>query len=408
MAKIISLNKCSDFDLSTIGEKAKNLSIISDSFIIPEGFVLPYNFIREALKVSSYNYDCKTIELGKEIIEEIESVYSALNVSNLNDLSQNTENFELVIRPSCYPSKFNEKVPTIINIGSFKDLIRYLGKEMFVFSNEDCKGGIIIQRLVKPKISGIVTICKTKIEIKTNYGFSKSIKQGCYDTIVFDRLSKKIEKKIGEKRIAYVFNKESKNIEQKEVPETKLYNLSISDENISKIIQNALYLNSRGFNQFEFSYYDRMYVISVKKSDNDAQSYEENNTGESDENDDFLDLLSIDLFGESEKGEESQKDSNWHLNIETIEFHNEIEDSARDEKQVSKNREQIIEDIKSAELEAKRLFNLVNKNKKHEFDEIVNVLDSLINKFTTINPALKGPLDLLKEEFIKELKKKND
>ncbi|MDK2849708.1 MAG: Pyruvate phosphate dikinase, AMP/ATP-binding domain [Candidatus Woesearchaeota archaeon] len=399
MANIISLNKSAEFDVRLVGEKAKNLASISEDFPVPEAFVLPYDFINETLRNSTYNYEEQTVEINKQTIDELEGIFSALKVSNLNDLSSNPEKIELVVRPSCYPSELNEKVPTVINISSFEDLISFISKELFVFSTENCKGGIIIQKLIKPLVSGFVTISETNIAIKTNFGFSKSIKEGYYDTIVFDRLSKDYTKEIGNKQTAYIFDKETNNIEQKEVPDSKRSEFVISDENITKIIQNALYLSSRGFNWFEFALADnKMYILSIKKG---LETYinEKKTEHEDNSEDDFLDLLSTDLFNESNEPQNLQKEESQlsGLDIEIIEFDDNSEkESTNDEVK------EIFEEIKTAEIEAESLVNYLN-NKKFESNEILTILDSLIKKYSIINPELKAPLELLKEDLIKEL-----
>ena len=414
MAKIISLNRCSEFSSDIVGEKAKNLSIISKDYPIPEGFVLPYDFIQEAIDNSGIDNDKKKVALNKETLDELESIYSALNVSENDFLGEKTIS-QLVIRPSCLPSQLNKEIPTIINIQDFKSLVEYLEKELFAFYEKKSKGGIIVQKLVKPKISGLVSASEKTIEIKTNYGYSKSIREGYFDSITFDRVSREVNTSIGNKKFAYIFNKETKDIEQAEVVEHKAYELSAPKEIINRAIQIALYLESLGFTEFEFAYTEDIIIISAKKGEiadriiSEQTSANEQNKENStnNENDEFIDLLSMDLFSEDSESETKTETDNINFNIEVIDFQ---EDDSKQETNFSNSyifdeTTNVKKAITQAEAAAENFFRIINNTSNQQYNtvKISEILDKLIQKFVIINPALEGPLKLLKEEFLREL-----
>lgn len=405
MAYILSLIQCKEKGVNSIGEKAKLLGFISEWFRIPSGYVIPYETIYEvvqkSLKINSEIQSTKDIEIEDNFHEELESAYNSLSIDNINKDIQSQEKLEseVVIRPSIIYPKDLDAV-TYLNVSKLDKVIEYIKKEIYFIYQNNAKVAIIIQKLIKPTVSGIVELYRDKYLIKSCFGYSESIKQGeNYDLIEYDKEKKEKNITTGEKIRAYVFDEKTKNINEVEIKQDYVYSLSLSEEIISEIIRVSYQLEQENITSFEFAVSNnKLYIITVKQKKDDENSKENkqtytdhneqdsNNENQNEENFSFINIFSQDLFSD----EENTNNSSEHYESINLNDLNQNKESI-------KNREEIASEYDDRK-QIKETFSL-------DIEEINRIIKSQIEKYSKINPYLIEVLNLLEKDILSDLKK---
>jgi hypothetical protein len=395
MHSVVSLKACKEMDEKLCGAKAKLLAKVSEYADIPEGFVITSTAVSEAIKQSRQaGEELSDIFLGKVLMDEIEDAYSALGYGKL-DLSEARPEPEVVIRPSL-PKGEHAEIPAFINVIGIKSIAEYIKKMLAAFANSQVAGSIIIQKLVKPQLSGFVLSDESKVTIRAIYGYPEPIKNGesGYDTVVYDKECKELAFETQEKATAYLFNKETRDIEKAEIELDNRHDSCIPEELARKLVRLSQHLEQSSVILFEFAYAHKIYIINAKGV----------TMRQTDDSDGFIDIFSARPEQKQEEKKTPSNDSEFFTDITGV---REIQDEEKPQEPESKQGQDFVpmffDDLSAVQDTAGKPAEAPAGSLSPE--RVEAVLSAKIQRFSAINPSLAEPLKLLKEEVMEELSK---
>ncbi|HDP73637.1 MAG TPA: hypothetical protein ENN46_01625 [Candidatus Woesearchaeota archaeon] len=398
MRSVVSLKACKEMDEKLCGAKAKILARVSEYADIPEGFVITSTAVSEAIKQSRQaDEELSDIFLGKVLMDEVEDAYSALGYGRL-DLSEARPEPEVVIRPSLPKDQDTEEFPTFINVMGIKKIIEYINKLLHSFADKQAAGSIIIQKLVKPQLSGFVLSDESKVTIRAIYGYPEPIKYGesGFDTVFYDKQTKELSFETEEKTTAYLFNKETRDIEKAEIELSDRHDSCIPEELARKLARLAVSLEVISVILFEFSYAHKVYIINAKGV----------NMRQKDDSDGFIDIFSAraEPREEPEEKEKPAMDQDFFSDIMGVRDVQEENKPENPEKKPELDFVPMFFD-QPAQPEAAEEKTEYSANASLLLETIDSVLSEKIQKFSAINPSIAEALQLLKQEVMEELRK---
>ncbi len=212
MSNTLWLSEIDDTDTDSVGDKAVSLSrLYQSSFPVPPAFCVT----REAFKTFIENaknskYPISEADIPDGLKREIEEAYENINVNpDIQGVSRSTfslikagrDSTSVVIRIS--GDKLSEK-STILNVRGSKNLINSIKKLWNIAYSEGNNPALIVQKMVSPSISGVISFDDNEMVLRSVYGFLDSGNINYADTYKLDKDSLTMnhrEKKIQEYKI---------------------------------------------------------------------------------------------------------------------------------------------------------------------------------------------------------------
>jgi len=213
MPNILWLSEINESDLGSVGAKAKSISELYQSGLtVPPAFCITNEALKYFLDSTGANSKESIIwsELPTDLRREIEEAYDNINIDpEIQGVNKPT--FSLIKAGRDVPAVVvrisSGNVPeksTILNIKGSKNLVNAVKKAWSIAYNGENLPSLIVQKMVSPTISGVLSFNDHEIVLKAIYGFLESRNLEQADTYRLDKDSltlKNREKRIQEYKL---------------------------------------------------------------------------------------------------------------------------------------------------------------------------------------------------------------
>ena len=212
MPNILWLSEINKSNQESVGNKAFSISqLYQSSFTVPPAFCITKEAFKHFLSNTGCSKDSITrVEMPLDLKREIEEAYENINVnpgiqgvnkSTFSLIRSGRDAASVVVRVSASNSPERS---TILNVKGSKNLVNSI-KEVWsmAYSTGDIPA-LIVQKMVSPSISGVISFDKDDIILKSIYGFLESKNMEKADMYRLDKNSliiKNREKRMQEYKI---------------------------------------------------------------------------------------------------------------------------------------------------------------------------------------------------------------